>query len=222
MLDFEKYFRKYWMELKTPDSFSVFGLRHRTNNSSESFHSSMTRTLVAHPAFWRFLDDMVRHVVGPTELIVQQIDAGNQPRELPRRARMVVVEKQAGYEAKLLNNEWTPTQFLSASAYLFEGLKVPTDAQVAEFEADMAEILSDDSDDEDDVNDDVQAAVGPAPDVDNANANRCKVCLVNSQQVCTLPCRHVVMCQECDSNLQDRRCVYCRTPIAETIIVFIG
>ena len=43
MLKFEAYFMKYWMTQKTPEGFSTFGLRHRTNNSVESLHSQMQR-----------------------------------------------------------------------------------------------------------------------------------------------------------------------------------
>ena len=43
MKKFEAYFIKIWMRQKTPECFSTFGLRHRTNNSVESLHSQMQR-----------------------------------------------------------------------------------------------------------------------------------------------------------------------------------
>ena len=93
MMKFESYFDKYWMRQKTPQAFSIFGLRHKTNNHAESLHSAMSRFMSSHPAFWKFCDDLIQHVILPTEVIVQQVDAGNQPRELPRRSRLALHEK---------------------------------------------------------------------------------------------------------------------------------
>ena len=112
-------------------------------------------------------------------------------------------------------NGQTPSHFLSASAYLFEGLKVPTDAQVAEFEADLAEEMSDVEDD---------ALVNYPPPVAGVpfdNSNKCKICLVNPPQVLTLPCRHCAMCSVCNGHLQDRRCIYCRAIILEDMVIFV-
>ena len=63
MLKFETYFTKFWMVQKTPQAFSIFGLKHKTNNHAESFHSSMSRFMSNHPAFWKFCDDLVQHVL---------------------------------------------------------------------------------------------------------------------------------------------------------------
>lgn len=230
MIKFEAYFDRYWMLQKTPEAFSIFGLRHKTNNHAESFHSSMSRFMSNHPAFWKFCDDLVQHVLLPTECIIQQVQAGNQPREAPRRSRLALAEKQAGYEAKLSSNEWTPTKFLEASAHLFESMKMPTDQDVAEFDEEMRELLGEEEEEEPDDVVDAEAAIDdvtnivqpiPAVDVVPNNHMLCKICLVEPLQVLAMPCRHLAMCQQCDEQLIDRRCVMCRAAIDYTIGAFI-
>lgn len=51
-----KYFDKQWMKSEGPESISVFGQKHRTNNSQEAFHRSMFRLVKsAHPNVWKFI-----------------------------------------------------------------------------------------------------------------------------------------------------------------------
>ena len=228
MMKFESYFDKYWMRQKTPQAFSIFGLRHKTNNHAESLHSAMSRFMSSHPAFWKFCDDLIQHVILPTEVIVQQVDAGNQPRELPRRSRLALHEKQVSYEVKLSSNEWTPTRFLEASAHLFDNLKMPSDDDVQEFDEAMREVLG-----EEDEEEEMIEGEGGAQDQSNVQPNAvqnlapvrqfmvCKICLNEPLEVLTMPCRHLAMCQNCDANLQDRRCVVCRADIEYTINAFV-
>ena len=62
MKTFLHYYERFWMMQKTPEVFSVHGLRHRTNNVSESIHSKMNKTMTAHPGFWRFLEELNENV----------------------------------------------------------------------------------------------------------------------------------------------------------------
>ena len=110
MMKFEAYFTKYWMVQKTPSGFTTFGLRHRTNNSVESLHSQMQRSMSTHPSLWRFLEELVNNVIVPTEVVVKQINEGHTPREPMRRARQLRAERQTLYEEKLSTNQWTPTR----------------------------------------------------------------------------------------------------------------
>ena len=112
----------------------------------------MSRFMSNHPAFWKFCDDLIQHVLLVSETLVQQVEAGNQPREATRRSRLVLSERQADYESKLLANEWSPTKFLEASAHLFDTLRMPSDNEVADFEEEMREILGDDETEEDEAN----------------------------------------------------------------------
>ena len=110
MQNFEKYFVQYWMVKKTPSCFSTFGLTRRTNNAVESLHSQMQRSISTHRSLWRFLEELVQHVIGPTETMVHAIDAGNNPREPTRKKRMLRAQRQMDMESKLTNQEWTPTK----------------------------------------------------------------------------------------------------------------
>ena len=59
---FIHYYERYRVLQKSPEMFSVHGIRHRTNNASKSLHSKMNRFMTAHPGFWRFLDEFQRNV----------------------------------------------------------------------------------------------------------------------------------------------------------------
>ena len=63
-----------------------------------------------HPNFWKFLEELFDNVIEPAETMVEQINAGNNPREPLRRARAQRAERQNAFEAKLTNREWTPTR----------------------------------------------------------------------------------------------------------------
>ncbi|CAI6355643.1 unnamed protein product [Macrosiphum euphorbiae] len=43
------YFQHYWMDIVGPPRFSVYRLRHRTNNFIESYHASLLRRMGQHP-----------------------------------------------------------------------------------------------------------------------------------------------------------------------------
>ena len=64
MKKFVLYYDRFWMEQKFPELFvpSVHGLRHRTNNVSEALHSKISKSMITHPGFWRFLGKLQRHV----------------------------------------------------------------------------------------------------------------------------------------------------------------
>jgi hypothetical protein len=49
----------------------------------------------------------------------------------------------------------------------------------------------------------------------------CSVCFSNKKNVVFMPCRHMACCEMCASNQNVTNCVLCRTPIEQTIVVFI-
>jgi hypothetical protein len=48
-----------------------------------------------HPAFWKFYDNLVKHVLLSTQYIIQHLQAGNKPHEALRRLPPALAEKQA-------------------------------------------------------------------------------------------------------------------------------
>ena len=59
---------------------------------------------------WRQLEELIKHVIIPTEIRVVQIDEGHNPNEPLRRARVLRAERHNDYEMTLTNREWTPTR----------------------------------------------------------------------------------------------------------------
>lgn len=52
---FNKYFIAYWMKSVGPNGFCVGNLKHRTNNSVESFNAKLKRKLQKNPSAYSFL-----------------------------------------------------------------------------------------------------------------------------------------------------------------------
>ena len=60
MKKFVLYYDRFWMEQKNPELFSVHG--HCTSNVSIALHSKMSKSMMTHPGFWRFFEELQRHV----------------------------------------------------------------------------------------------------------------------------------------------------------------
>ena len=183
----------------------------------------MQRSISTHKGLWRFLEEMVKHVIRPTELMVEQIDQGNNPREPTRKARLARAEKQNEYEAKLTNREWTPTRFLEASAHLYSKMPMPTQEEVDDYEfrlrVEALENGEEVPEEEEAVEEDGDDVAAPAPEDFNVG-NRCKVCLNAEARVVTMPCRHMVMCASCSELIRDNRCPVCRADIVDSFTIF--
>ncbi|XP_065683470.1 uncharacterized protein LOC136096235 [Hydra vulgaris] len=211
MKRFESYFDHFWMGCKTPNHFSVFGLKHRTNNVSESLHSKMSRNMTSHTGFWRFLDQLVHQIILPTEVEVRQMENGENPRPAPRRDRQKTAEKLNLYECRLNSGEWTPTKFLDSCAHLFSDLKMPLDENVQELvETELIGLNA-------------FQTISNIDPTEPSDESKCKVCYVNRLEVLILPCRHFSLCHRCKEILSlnnDKRCPICRADIAEFVSVF--
>lgn len=48
------YFQHFWMDVVTPQRFTTYGMRHRTNNFVESYHASLLRRMGQHPSLYIF------------------------------------------------------------------------------------------------------------------------------------------------------------------------
>lgn len=48
------YYEQYWLGVVGSDRFTVYRLRHRTNNFIESYHANILRRMGQHPALYVF------------------------------------------------------------------------------------------------------------------------------------------------------------------------
>ncbi|KAJ8684841.1 hypothetical protein QAD02_020634 [Eretmocerus hayati] len=58
--EFLKYFDSFWIKIVTPDGFSIYGMKHRTNNVSEQFNAEMLRALKKKPDTNTFILGVVK------------------------------------------------------------------------------------------------------------------------------------------------------------------
>ena len=82
MLTFhDKYMKKFWVKIIRPERFSVFGNRHKTNNSAESLHKSMKLFIPHKLGFFPWFQAMLTHIIKKAEDDKNQIDAGEEVRK---------------------------------------------------------------------------------------------------------------------------------------------
>jgi hypothetical protein len=75
---FHRYFKRYWLKKVRPERISVFGKQRRTNNGLEHLHAQMSKRLSTHSKFFKFMDDVERHIFIPAMAKIMQTrnDAG--------------------------------------------------------------------------------------------------------------------------------------------------
>ena len=79
LLAFKRYFERYWLNIVTPEGFSVYGLNHKTNNNAEGLNRRLKTNMGnRHRGFWQFMELLNRHVIVHTIQELQLL-ACNQP-----------------------------------------------------------------------------------------------------------------------------------------------
>ena len=218
-------FFSIWMNQVTPEVFSVFGKRWKTNNSCESLHSRMGTSMPKHPTFFRFLESLVENVIEPTERDILQIDAGNNPRISMSNQKLEQLAKLAQNEVELSTGKWTATHFLEVSAHSLKKYKKPTAAELERIEiievdllaeADFQERMDEEGEQQ---QQDEQAIPPPLPQ------HICTVCQDEPKNALFMPCKHFCMCQTCASILEIEAvpdcplCPLCNVPVQYFITV---
>ncbi|XP_047142323.1 uncharacterized protein LOC124816690 [Hydra vulgaris] len=100
LLAFKRYFESYWLNIVTPEGFSVYGLNHKTNNNAESLNRRLKSNMVdQHRGFWQFMKMLNQHVIVHKIQELQQL-ACNQPVRRDQRD-YGAIEKMRCFEKKL-------------------------------------------------------------------------------------------------------------------------
>nr|XP_047127872.1 uncharacterized protein LOC124808749 [Hydra vulgaris] len=64
LLAFNRYFERYWLNIVTPEGFSIYGLNHKTNNNAESLNRRLKSNMGdRHRGFWQFMKLLNQHVI---------------------------------------------------------------------------------------------------------------------------------------------------------------
>ncbi len=186
------------MEKVGPETFSVFGLNHKTNNNAEQLHSRLKKNFKsAHPGFWKFLSLYQKHVIDHTEDDIQCLQSNGQPKKKQKPDSQA--EKIKVCESKVLSGEWTAERYLRYGSN-FTTISIERDS---------------DSDDTDNDDDDPNANLGDQP---SNQRPTCVVCLNPEKTVnaVMVPCGHIETCLECAATVcssEHPRCPVCRADI---------
>ncbi len=77
----EKYMKKFWTNIIRPARFSVFGNRHKTNNSCESLHKFMKLVIPHKTGFFPWFQALHLNIIKKAEDDKAHIDAGEEVRK---------------------------------------------------------------------------------------------------------------------------------------------
>jgi hypothetical protein len=202
---FKKYIDSFWIESIGTETFSVFGLDHKTNNNAEQLNSRLKKNFkTSHPGFWKFLSLYEKHVVCHTEDDIQCLRANRQPKRKRKLDAQVTKIKEC--EAKVLSGEW------SAERYL----RFASNFTTVALEMDSEDEDSDETDDEEE--DHVQ-------DQPTIQRPTCVVCLdpVKIVNAVMVPCGHIETCMDCAARIftsATPHCPVCRSVIQQFIRAF--
>lgn len=205
LLKFRKYIDSYWIAKVGPETFSVFGLDHKTNNNAEQLHSRLKKNFKsAHPGFWKFLSLFQKHVIEHTEDDIQCLLGNRQPKR--KRKPDSHVEKIKDCESKVLAGVW------SAERYLHYGSNFTT----------VSIGKDSDSEDSDETEDEAEMTDN------NPVLNQRPICVVclNPEKIVNavmVPCGHIETCLDCAAQIyssQRPHCPVCRAVINQCIRAF--
>ena len=100
LLAFKRYFERYWLNIVTPEGFSVYGWNHKTNNNAEGLNRRLKTNMGnRYRGFWHFMELLNQHVIVHTIQELQQL-ACNQPIRRDQRGYNAI-EKMRCFEKKL-------------------------------------------------------------------------------------------------------------------------
>ncbi|XP_030753127.1 uncharacterized protein LOC115880139 [Sitophilus oryzae] len=118
--DLLKYVKNFWIGRITPERFSVFQQRHRTNNVMESYHRRLNSKVVRHPNVWDLIDTLI-DLQETAILEFEQLERGKKVfRVASKNTLFHSLLKQAW--DKLADGRFTTEDFMRQAVYFTEGL----------------------------------------------------------------------------------------------------
>jgi hypothetical protein len=116
LLKFKKYINSFWIAKVGTETFSVFGLDHKTNNNAEQLHSRLKKNFKsAHPGFWKFLSLFQKHIIKHTEDDIKCLLANRQPKR--KRKPDTLIEKIKQCESKVSSGEWSAEKYFRQGSH---------------------------------------------------------------------------------------------------------
>lgn len=234
---FRRYIRTFWLTKVTPERLSVFGLPRRSNNSVESFHSSLKKKVKKpHPNIYVFIEHLNNVIAGKLS-DMKALRNGHAIAKRRPLEQLTNEETLRTLEQQLTNGTISTVRFLStccARFHRYVDINLDSDNDSSNDDVNDApfdEPVTTDDDATGEESDDT-----PPPDNDDDNAdgvddnepstqdNICPVCMVSGKNSVINPCGHTG-CYECMDvivNMQPPRnkCPECRIEVINVIRVF--
>ena len=197
---FCRYVKRFWFGTVGVQSISVFGLRTRTNNWSESYHSMLKKRIKTNrPSFWNFVIKLYE-VQEDFDADIDRVDLGLKIRRNRRAKDLRNEAVRVEAEDKLERGLYTPMEFLARVSHTNDTLV----NRLLGANHEIDPLLENDFEPSDDEND-VQ---GEAED-----ENTCNICTEPIRERCTfVPCGHTQFCHRCalQWHAANPTCPFCR------------
>lgn len=196
---FESYIQNFWLGRVGPERMSVYSLRHRTNNITESYHRWLKPKLgatAAHPPFWQFMERLTEFIDerhGDFVLLYNGQAVRRKGQRLEHE-RSVQIRRA---EELLDTDQIGELEFLSLAR---TSLDLRNCAELPVINSENEEMANNDGGggDVDDDNDDDDRQHHPAlGQAGGGGAEKCMLCHEDERDACLQPCSHHPICIGC-------------------------
>ncbi len=217
----KSYMTRFWLTVVSSSVLSVYDVSHTTNNISESYHSRLKSIVRTHrPAVWSFLAH-INNLIADTDQEVRRLDEGLALQRKHKKCYQANQAKRELCKAKLVSGHYTPLEYVRAISHTFDSSLRTLERGPGDDRLDLG------------TNDEEEPAQdAPAPqegqvhqEVNQAQGDqvpRSTVCVIchgpRDNPVLYLPCRHALVCGNCDAHFTVQSpCPFCRSPVEQKI-----
>lgn len=109
---FIDYFKKEWMQIVTPEYFSVWDTNVRTTGTAEAFNRKLNNKFRTHPSFYNFVESLQREELCKTDEFYRHVNGKIQP-DTRKNFYVHRNEMIIKYSEKLKNGELNYKHFLN-------------------------------------------------------------------------------------------------------------
>ena len=205
----KRYLESHWLRQVGPGMLSVFHLKRRTTNETESHNRWIRRQIPPVSAkhnLWFFVQRL-NEFMAEVDLDLERLSNGLLVRRQKSKRRVALEERLEELKRSLNEGQMSPLDYL-----LEAKSKVPLPEPSPE-EAGNADKDDESDDSEDDVG-------GEAADNDKENKPpSCQVCGHGAVEVILLPCQHARFCLACSDKMEE--CASCGVPVAQRLEILL-
>lgn len=185
LISFLNYFERQWIRKEGPDSISVFNKNNRTTCAVEAYNGVLGKSIQGGTTFFRFVEALRSEEFARWKAFRDHAESGGLLINSNKKSYFVARDDRIRKATKeLLDGKISASIFLTRVSYAQHKI-------MPEAARELVRTLGDEKAEEEETS--VSA-------VDTAS--KCAVCLINTVKILLIPCKHVCVCSDCWSMLQ--------------------